>query len=358
MSNKDRSEGTREQRRSDTPRPAKGDEPRVVNTQRPPNSDELCVVNWALSHEIRLPEAIATPGGSKVKCLNVTVNVYFRVTDDEPRVTRLTLGESNIAGLVSFTVAASRTGEGWTADAYLKRHLERSILPTISEDILKQDDNLVRAMWGKYRSSLPDEPAPNPEAPSFEPPTPKQLAFAKKLRIEVDPSMSKVDVASAIEDAVERNPTLKKKLDERDAKREQEAEEVARLQHIKECGPELIAAESEWQKFIDEIGFMLAVYQRGKKTIVDVLEVYDVSIEGKKKKKLKLYVAAPTAEKFRVKGILWDEEHVLSLFWNREFGLSLEKLLYHEPLRAKFDECFPSVYARTVKRGLEIAKRL
>ncbi|MCA9122914.1 MAG: YlbF family regulator [Planctomycetaceae bacterium] len=320
--------------------------------------DELCVVNWGLSDEIRLPTAISTPGGSKVKCLNVWVNVYFRVKDGEPRVTRLTLGESSIAGLVSFTVAASRTGEGWTADASLKRYLERSILPTITEDDLKQDENLVRAMWSKYRSSLPDEPAPDPnDAPPFESPTQKQSAFAKKLGVEVSPSMSKVDVAFAIEDAIESNPTLKKKLEEREAKRQQQEEEAERLQRIKECGPELLAAEAKWQKFVDEIGFMLAVYQRGTKTIVDVLEVYDVSIEGKRKKKLKLYAAAPNAEKLRVEGMLWDEEHVL-LFWSREIVLPLEKLLYHEPLRAKFDECSPSEYARTVRRGLQIAERL
>lgn len=313
--------------------------------------DELCVVNWSLSNEIRLPKAITTPGGSRVKCLHVSVNVYFRLSDGEPRVTRLTLGECNLAGLVTFTVAASRTGEAWTADASLKRYLEQSILPTITEDDVKQDDNLVRAMWSKYRSSLPDEHKATP----WEAPTKKQLGFARKLGIDVSSSMSKEDVGLAIENGINENPTLKKELEERDEARRLERQRADELQRIEECGPELIAAEAQWEEFLDKIGFMLAIYQRGKKIIVDVLLVYEVFIDGKRKKKLKLGVASPTAHKVKVPGILWDETNVL-LLWDREFVLALEKLLYYEPLRAKFDEADVWDYQRAIRRGLEVAK--
>lgn len=177
-------------------------------------------------------------------------------------------------------------------------------------------------------------------------PTERQLNYARKLGIVITPRMSKSDVSKAIDAAERKNPKVKRQREQ--INRNQAEKDQAQWE--KGCGPELLAAEEQWLSFADSTRFMLAVYIRGKNRIVDVLEVNDAYIDGKKKKKLKLCVAAPKVVK--------DQYIGDSLAWEREFELPIENLLFHDPLHADFHPKDNSVYQRLVEKGLKKAKCL
>jgi hypothetical protein len=189
-----------------------------------------------------------------------------------------------------------------------------------------------------FMSLWPFKKSPPPELP-----TQKQLNYAKKLGIKVTAGMSKWDVSEAIESAERRNPKLKR-----------QREHIIEKKRIKDCGSELIAAEKQWQKFAETVEFMLAIYKRGKETIVDVLRVNDVFVDGHKKKVLKLCVESPRLVK--------DKDIGCYLDWDHSFELPIENLFYYEPLHADFPKEILdngiSVYTQIVKKGLRIAKRL
>lgn len=171
------------------------------------------------------------------------------------------------------------------------------------------------------------------------PPTEKQLSYAKRLGITVTPDMGISELSAAIGEAERKNPTARQKR-----------EEIKQRQRVRELGPELVHLEEKWTRFAEEIAYMLAIYQRGKNTIVDVLLVIDAVIDGARTKKIRLTVAAPKLIKERDIGDWLD--------WETEFALPLEKLLHYEPLHTDFCGDGIPAYQQVVKRGLKIAKKL
>ena len=182
--------------------------------------------------------------------------------------------------------------------------------------------------------------------PPADPPTQRQLNYAKILGLTVSPTMSKDDVSKIISKAEAKNPKAKRQREHINRKRQEKAD----AQWADECGPELLEAERKWQTFSEGEGYILAAYVKGKNTIVDVLRVIDAYIEGAKKKTLKLYVAAPKLRKDKYIGNYLE--------WERDFELPIDKLLYHEPLPTNFYDLGIPAYQKAVKRGLKIAKRL
>lgn len=179
-----------------------------------------------------------------------------------------------------------------------------------------------------------------------DPPTERQLNYAGKLGIAVTPRMSKSDVSKAIDAAERKKPKVKRQREHINRKQA----EKAQAEWEKECGPELLVVKEQWLSFADSTRFMLAIYNRGKNTIVDVLEVNDAYIDGEKKKKLKLCVAAPKVVKDRHIGDYLE--------WKREFELPIENLLFHDPLHADFHSEDNAAYQRLVEKGLKKAKKL
>lgn len=116
------------------------------------------------------------------------------------------------------------------------------------------------------------------------------------------------------------------------------------------CGPELLAAEKQWQDVSASDGYILAIYQKGSNTIVDVLRVIGAYIEGQRKKTLKLHVVAPKIRKDKIFG---DD-----LETGRDFEIPVHNLLYTEPLPPTFRRQGISAYDQAIERGLEIAKKL
>lgn len=180
--------------------------------------------------------------------------------------------------------------------------------------------------------------------PPKDPPTERQRKYAARLGIEVTPFMGKGDVSDAIYEAERRDPSLRQKRQQA-KERASKAAEKAREEKF---GTELIEQESQWNRFADEVGFILAVYVRGQNTIVDVLQVNEAFIT--ERGKLKLGVAAPKVRKDRHLGDYLE--------WDRNFEMPASKLLYYEPLHADFYLDDNDVYRRTVERGLKIAKKL
>ena len=181
-------------------------------------------------------------------------------------------------------------------------------------------------MLGFFKKKPPDDP-----------PTDKQLRYAKKLGVVVTPSMGKDDVSAAISAAERANPRLV-----------QDRERVKAKARQRKLGPDLIAEESRWNQFADSTEYMLAIYRHGKETVVDVLRVNEAFINDRGK--LTLGVEAPKVVKDRDMGDYLD--------WDRHFELSREKLLHFEPLHPNFHDEGNEAYRRVVERGLKIARKL
>jgi len=173
--------------------------------------------------------------------------------------------------------------------------------------------------------------------PPADPPTDKQRRYAARLGIKVSPSMSRAELSAAISEAERRNPAL--------AQKRQRVKEKIRERKF---GKELIAQEAQWNRFADDVGYMLTVYTRGKRTIVDVLRVNEALITNRGK--LKLGVEAPRAVKDPLIGDYLD--------WDKHFELPVESILYHEPLHADFHDAGNDAYQEVVKKGMKLARKL
>lgn len=118
------------------------------------------------------------------------------------------------------------------------------------------------------------------------------------------------------------------------------------------CGPELLAAEKQWKTLSAGKAYILAIYKKGQRTIVDVLRVRDAYIEGERKKTLKLHVVAPKIKKDEVFGDYIEKG-------GQNFRIPIHRLLYSEPVPPTFlrrQEI--STYRQLIERGLQIAKTL
>jgi len=173
--------------------------------------------------------------------------------------------------------------------------------------------------------------------PPVDPPTEKQRRYAARLGIEVLPSMSKADLSAAISEVERRNPALAEKR-----------EQVKQKVRERKFGKELLEQEDKWNRFADEVGYMLAVYRHGKETVVDVLRVNEAFITDGGK--LKLEVEAPKVVKDRYIG-----DH---LEWDKYFELALDSVLHHDPLHADFHNDGNDAYRTVVENGMKIARKI
>jgi hypothetical protein len=185
-------------------------------------------------------------------------------------------------------------------------------------------------MFGFFKKRVPPEP-----------PTAKQRRYAAILGIEVTPTMSRAELSQVIAASERRNPELAEKRKRVNAK-------VQERKHERRHGKEQVAEEKRWDAFSREVGYMLAIYRWRKAVVADVLQVVDVYFDDRDK--LLLLVEAPKLIK-ETGGKDW-------LFWEREFELPVNSLLYHEPLRRDFDREGIRAYWKAVERGLKLTKRL
>jgi len=173
--------------------------------------------------------------------------------------------------------------------------------------------------------------------PPADPPTEKQRNYAKRLGIAITSSMRKADVSAAISEAGRRNPAQAKKR-----------EKIKKKTREAKFGKEVIDEENRWNEFADRVGYMLAIFNRGKETVVDVLRVNEAFIRDRGK--LKLAVEAPKVVKDRHIGDYLD--------WDKHFELPIDAILHHEPLHANFHDDGNDAYRKIVEKGLKLAKKL
>jgi hypothetical protein len=103
------------------------------------------------------------------------------------------------------------------------------------------------------------------------PPTRKQIGYAKSLGIDVPSDATRRDVSRMIDEAIEADPVLRRKRQEKEDRKYEE-----------EFGPEALAAlvkAREWDDF--EGGFALVIYTWRKDIVVDVLQIDEVSLDEK-----------------------------------------------------------------------------
>jgi hypothetical protein len=150
---------------------------------------------------------------------------------------------------------------------------------------------------------------------------------------------SDLDVSDAISEAEQSRPKRKpKKATPKSAKAQRAADDAEAL-------------EADWEEFSESVVFMLAIYERGKNVIVDVLQVNGAFTTARNK--VKLDVCGPKRVKDKYIGEYLD--------WDKDFELPLEKLLHHEPLHSEFQadtDKSDAEYQAVVKRGLKIARNL
>lgn len=168
------------------------------------------------------------------------------------------------------------------------------------------------------------------------PPTTKQVKYARMLKIQITELMSKDDVSTAISRVEKANPELVQK-------REQ-AKQKAR---IKRYGEEAIKIETHWNTICDQNPMVLLIYERGKNIIVDVVEVCGTEFDSKDK--IKVCFVAPKLRKDQYLGTYLE--------WEKEFSVRPNKILHHELITQEIDFMDTDRYQKCVETGLQIAKK-
>ena len=173
--------------------------------------------------------------------------------------------------------------------------------------------------------------------PPADPPTERQLNYAKKLGINVTTDMSKADVSAAIAQVELENPSLAR-----------QRQHVNESRYKKTHGPELVEAEKKWQKLADANKWMIAVYQGGKSMKVSVIRLNEASITDKSK----LVIHGELAE------VEHNRKYDFSLIdLDKTIDLPFEKIKWYEIIDELDVDDIDGLNA-AMNRGKEAANRL
>ena len=74
--------------------------------------DELCIQNWMLDGEIRLPKPVKTPSGGRVRCIACVVDIHYRLRKGQGEKARAVVGEDHWFGAPTTLSARSLNTEG------------------------------------------------------------------------------------------------------------------------------------------------------------------------------------------------------------------------------------------------------
>jgi hypothetical protein len=175
--------------------------------------------------------------------------------------------------------------------------------------------------------------------PAADPPTERQLNYAKKLRIKITPIMSKADVSTAIAQVESQNQSLAR-----------QRQHVNESRYKKTHGPELVEAEDKWQKLADANKWMIAVYQSGKTIKVSVIRLNEASITDKGKLVISGEVAEPDVKHNRE-----YDDSLVDL--EKTIDLPFEKIKWYEIINEIVVDG-ADVLNAAMNRGREAAKRV
>jgi len=103
--------------------------------------------------------------------------------------------------------------------------------------------------------------------PPADPPTDKQLRYARKLGVVIPENADKATLSHLIGQAEKRDPSLKTKL-----------ESVKAKQRVRKHGQDKIDEEARWQALADAEKWMLVVFTHGKSKVAEVVRINGVDI--------------------------------------------------------------------------------
>jgi hypothetical protein len=168
-----------------------------------------------------------------------------------------------------------------------------------------------------------------------DPPTPRQLNYAKKLGIDVTANMSKSDVSVAIAKVERENPSVARQRHHVIASRRKEA-----------CGPELIESEKNWQKLADDNKWMIAVYESDKSMKVSIVRLNEAIAD-----KNKLVISGEIAV------LEHDRENDFSLIdLDKVIDLPFERIKWYEIID-ELDVDDVDGFNAAMNRGKEVMRR-
>ncbi len=145
--------------------------------------------------------------------------------------------------------------------------------------------------------------------PPADPPTEKQLRYARKLGITIPENTDKAILSQLIGQVESRDPSLKTKR-----------ENVKEKQRVRKHGQDKIDEEAQWQALADAEKWMLVVFTRGKSKVAEVVRINGADISTGGKIKIETEVMEITND--RHAGPLVDVE--------RYIEISVDKIDWHE----------------------------
>jgi len=143
-------------------------------------------VDWEITG-IKLTDPVETPLGGKVRCLGCFIPIDYKLIEREFVICGVRLSDQAVR-LNGHNVFATRRGEAWLASPSLQNLLELHILPPMIPQLIAKDGDLRRTMWA---ISLPRLP-----------PTEKQMAFARRLKVEFEEGISRFELGRLIDETL------------------------------------------------------------------------------------------------------------------------------------------------------------
>jgi len=177
------------------------------------------------------------------------------------------------------------------------------------------------------------------------PPSKKQFGYACSLGIEIKDGMTNYDLSDEINKAIlirELGITVTKKMDDRQIER-MIVETPVSHQSIE-------VRESHWNRIADANTSALMIYEYKDKTVVDVFEINEAEIKGKKNQKLIISMAEPS--------ICNDKDIGKNIEWEHVVKVPEETIWYFQPVIPRLELFDLAKYKTIINQGVKIAKRM
>lgn len=194
-----------------------------------------------------------------------------------------------------------------------------------------------------------------PKTPS-EPPTERQIAYAKLCGVDVSPDMNRQDVSQAINAAFAADPKLHFKIAARRKRAPTEQAEQAKIAEkewadlMARLPASLKREYKKWEKAEENQDRLLVAYRTSRATIVDVLEVHFVDIDPDTNE-ITIHFGEPRVETihagyFGAQKIFQDE-----LLWDQDLNLCSTDIL--ESRKVELDASDIKKYVSMVERAIK-----
>ena len=177
------------------------------------------------------------------------------------------------------------------------------------------------------------------------PPSKKQFGYARSLGIEIKNGMTNYELSRKIDNAVlirELGLTITRKMDDKQIER--------MIVETPINHPSIEVRESHWNRIADANISALMIYEYNDETIIDVFEINEAEIKGKKKRDLIILIAEPELCHDKDIGDFIEWEHIIKIPENA--------IRYFQPIIPRLHFCDHAGYNKLIKQGVKIAKQI